>query len=456
MSDTDRGSVTHLNLICRSRPFPVRKPVLLSKLNLFLLNPALLGEGDYQVQSDVSIPVFAEFIKAVEDKNYTVTEQNVDALSLLCEEFSFGELAAQCRAFRAGWPETVESRVAFLEASLVAEQKMREELASALARLQHRFVCDMKHLCEAFDEFQKATMVFVHQEVARIPSSDLGQKVADVERKLEAEMLYRRGCNYIFGEAGFLSMKSQVLGLTQMHQASNMGHADAQFIYGQCLRDGIGCEKNPREFVHFTRLSAEQGNSYGEARYSYALFYGCGAPRNDDLAFDYAQRSSQRGNSVGQNQIAVAYENGRGVAKNPMVALQFYKLSADQGNSYGQMNYGMALVDGTVIPQDIPKGVDYFRLAAQQGNSYAQALYGQALVEGRGIVKDLNRGARWIKRSADQGSSEGEYQFGCCLESGKGIPKDLKMSMKYYRLAAEEGHTSAKTAYDRLRRRIAW
>jgi TPR repeat protein len=392
--------------------------------------------------------------KAVQDKNYSVTAQNVDALALLCDEFSFDGLAGHCRAFRAGPADTLESRVAFLEAALLTEQRLREELATDLAGVRRRFVGEIRDLRQAFDEFQKATMVLVHEEISRIPSSDLGQQIAELQRRLDADMLFRRGCNYIFGEAGFLSMKSQVLGFTELRQAADMGHSDAQFICGQCLRDGIGCEKNPRDFVRYTQLSAEQGNSYAEARYSYALLYGFGISRNDDLAFEFAQRSSQRGNSVGQNQLAVAYETGKGVAKNAMVAIQFYKLSADQGNSYGQMNYGMALIDGSVIPQDIPAGISYFKLAADQGNSYAQALYGSALIDGKGVVKDINRGAEWIKKAADQGSSEGQYQYGWCLENGKGVPKDIKRATEYYRLAADQAHTNAKTAYDKLKRRF--
>jgi TPR repeat protein len=42
------------------------------------------------------------------------------------------------------------------------------------------------------------------------------------------------------------------------------GNADCQCCYGLCLRDGIGISTDLKRAVHYFKLSADQGNAYGQ------------------------------------------------------------------------------------------------------------------------------------------------------------------------------------------------
>jgi TPR repeat protein len=422
------------------------------------------------VASDVPVADFAEFVKDVQNEPVPVTAAKIDSLSLLAKESSFDGLSTRCDSAKASLSHadpstdtTFSARLAFVEQAQLTAERNLESLSASIDGVRRRLTGELRSLRDIVEGFQDriaaVVMSTIRQEIEKVTGgttpAELLKRVEDFDRLLKSDLLYRRGCDFIYGQNGYESVKSQTLGLSHLQTAANMGHADAQYVLGQCRRDGLGCDKNLKEFAKYTRMAAEQGHSYGEARYSYALVYGFGVTRDEDKAFEYAKKSAERGNAVGQNQLAYSYEAGIGVATNPVIALQFYKMSADQGNSYGQMNYGLALWEGRCVDQDISAAVEYFKLAAEQGNSYGQALYGQALLEGKGVMKDFSRGARWVKKAADQGSAEGQYQYAWCLENGKGTNKEIRKAIEFYRMAAEQGNPNGKSAYERLRRR-AW
>jgi hypothetical protein len=188
-------------------------------------------------------------------------------LSLLANEFSFDELSAQCESLKASLAHadptldaSVSSRLAFLEqAQLNAEREIESLLVSVDAVRRHltdelRTIHDM---VENFHEWIVAVVMGVmRQEIEKVAGGttpgELLKRVEDVDRRLESDMLYRRGCDFIYGQNGYESVKSQTLGLSHLQVAANMGHADAQYVLGQCRRDGLGCEKNLKDFAKYT------------------------------------------------------------------------------------------------------------------------------------------------------------------------------------------------------------
>jgi TPR repeat protein len=57
---------------------------------------------------------------------------------------------------------------------------------------------------------------------------------------------------------------------------ADQGNAFCQWVYGQCVQNGIGISKDLRKAVHCFKLSADQGNSDGQFYYGLCLQYGNG------------------------------------------------------------------------------------------------------------------------------------------------------------------------------------
>ncbi|MDR0572290.1 MAG: hypothetical protein LBG48_05555 [Rickettsiales bacterium] len=77
--------------------------------------------------------------------------------------------------------------------------------------------------------------------------------------------------------------------------AAEQGNAEGQYLYGICLKEGIGVAQNLPEAARYYRLSADQGNL--EAMYDYAgcLIRGSGVPADPNVAFQYIGRAAERG-----------------------------------------------------------------------------------------------------------------------------------------------------------------
>jgi TPR repeat protein len=118
---------------------------------------------------------------------------------------------------------------------------------------------------------------------------------------LATEQAYRRGCEYLFGANGFKDGKrlSQHLGLLQLKRAADAGHADAQYEYGRCQRDGIGCEADCVRGAEYLRRSAEQGSSYAQTAFGRCLENGLGVVKDLDRAAEFYRLSAEQCNSSG-------------------------------------------------------------------------------------------------------------------------------------------------------------
>jgi TPR repeat protein len=287
----------------------------------------------------------------------------------------------------------------------------------------------------------------------RRPDQDSDPQVRELSQRLEAEQLYRRGCEAVFGTNGFCPIRCHKLGLSQLQQAADFGHADAQFVFARCCRDGVVCGKNLATFARYARMAAEQHHSYGESQLAVALTYGLGVERDAQRAVQLARSSAEQGNAMGESQLGRLFELGLGVEQDLFEAVRHFQAAAAQGNSFGQLNLGLALFNGRGTEADVSTAVDYMRLAAEQGNPSAQYCLAEAMAEGSGIARDPAKAARLMRKAADAGFPRAQFQFGDWLEKGLHVPKSQKRALEYYKLAADQDDATAKVAYDRLSRK---
>jgi TPR repeat protein len=67
-----------------------------------------------------------------------------------------------------------------------------------------------------------------------------------------------------------------------------------------CLGTGLGIEANAEEEAKYYKLSADQGNGFGEAAYDRCLRRGIAIERNDSEAAKYSKLSADQGTADGQ------------------------------------------------------------------------------------------------------------------------------------------------------------
>jgi hypothetical protein len=88
-----------VSLIHPQQRFQVLEKLLIQKCDLFKDNPSLTT-SPYIVRSHVSQSDFGTFVSALEGSSVPLTKDNMGGLSLLCEEFQFGELSECLSQFR--------------------------------------------------------------------------------------------------------------------------------------------------------------------------------------------------------------------------------------------------------------------------------------------------------------------------------------------------------------------
>lgn len=101
--------------------------------------------------------------------------------------------------------------------------------------------------------------------------------------------------------------------LAFLHEAVNMGHADALFEMGLYLAEGRMSQIGKVEARDYFRRAAEQGHSEAAFHYAETIRWGLGAPRDAREAHGWYLRSAQAGFAPAMEWLAAAFETGEGV-----------------------------------------------------------------------------------------------------------------------------------------------
>jgi TPR repeat protein/serine/threonine protein kinase len=206
-----------------------------------------------------------------------------------------------------------------------------------------------------------------------------------------------------------------------------------------CLRDGIGISKDLKGAAHHFKLSADQGNAYGQLCYGVCLRDGIGISKDLKGAVHYLKLSADQGNADGQCQWGISLLTGKVVQRDLATAIQYFKMSAEKGSPEGQTVVGWMIENGVGTPMDLIAAVGYCDLSSDQSPNGA-ALFGQCYQTGRGIPVDFTLAAEYFQKPADSDNPVGSNDFGCCLERGEGVDKDIDRAVRYYRKAASQSH----------------
>lgn len=113
---------------------------------------------------------------------------------------------------------------------------------------------------------------------------------------------------------------------TWYRKLAEQGSAPSQYLYGMCLYEGNGVEKDEETALEY--LSQSANNGYTKAQVELGLIK---SKISDSKAIKWFKRAAELGDSAGQFYYGDCFYRGRGVNKNMAEAVKWFLKSAEQG-----------------------------------------------------------------------------------------------------------------------------
>jgi hypothetical protein len=194
-----------------------------------------------------------------------------------------------------------------------------------------------------------------------------------------------------------------------LERASGGGDERAKLFFSACLRNGIGCNKNPQRALTLLEELVQAKNLVAEAIIGASMLVGDGLPRNIPRGITLLKHAAENGDPYAQWKIGICYRTGLGVARDQKAMETFFQKSADHH-----------------FPQEIDE------LCLPSGLQFSEAV---------AIFKML----------CSTGNRLAFYWLGICFEYGRGVPRDLNQALANYEQAQLKGVSAGQKAIERIK-----
>lgn len=172
----------------------------------------------------------------------------------------------------------------------------------------------------------------------------------------------------------FLSHGNAPMAVKWFRSAAVRSSAYGQLLFGLCLMEGAGIDRDPRKGLRFITMAAEQNNPLAQSTLAGIYLLGNGVEADVKKGFNYARRSAQQEFAQGMLFMGLCYENGIEVEANEAKALEWYEKAAKQGNAKGCRHYARFLENGMGgLKPDKAEALAWYRKAAARGDDKARA-----------------------------------------------------------------------------------
>jgi hypothetical protein len=129
-----------------------------------------------------------------------------------------------------------------------------------------------------------------------------------------------------------------VTALRALHQAAELGDAQAQFLLGEIYSHGRGgVSLDQAEAMRWYRKAAEQGHAAAQFRLGVIYADGRIVVTDYDRAAHWICKAAEQGYPDAQNELGVMYQKGRGLVKDDGKAVHWYRRAAEQGHAGAQI-----------------------------------------------------------------------------------------------------------------------
>lgn len=228
-----------------------------------------------------------------------------------------------------------------------------------------------------------------------------------------------------------------------MHMAAIQGKPEAQTLYGQCLRDGTGVEKNIDEAFFWTKKAADQGVADAQYCVGVDYYFGEGTVIDYKMAYEYTKKAAEQGVADAQFNLGYMYHLAEGVNKDLDEAAYWYSKASEQGISAAKNNLALLLEEKNGKNNE---SLYLLRISADEGDEIAQYNLGNHYLEGNEVTQNSNMAYHWYRKSADKDYAPGQRQLGLLYLHGTGIDADEQKAFYWLSKAVEQNDTIAINA----------
>ena len=261
--------------------------------------------------------------------------------------------------------------------------------------------------------------------------------------------------------------------------AADAGIATALGMYGCCLIEGLGVEKDVAHGSELIKMAVDSEDVLAMRIYGYYLVEGDGIEKNIAKGIEFIKRAADSGDQTSRVNYGYLLWAGIGVKQDMIEAAKCFKQAADAGSARGVFMYGYCLLNGNGVPQDGKRGLVEIKRAADEGYRYAEFMFGRILKEQRRYEeaatylqrahehgfktatydyavmmyeegfphRDYELAARLFKERADEGDASSQHMYGVCCSEGRGVVQNDWEAARYFKMGADNGCSSAQYNY---------
>ena len=121
--------------------------------------------------------------------------------------------------------------------------------------------------------------------------------------------------------------------LDAVRRQADRGSAEAQFLVGTALDEGLGVPEDPAAALEWFRRAAAQDHTLAQHNLGNAFAAGRGVTADAAEAVRWWLKAGEKGDAVVQLRLGEAYEHGTGVPRDPAQARRWYADAAGRGNA---------------------------------------------------------------------------------------------------------------------------
>ena len=121
--------------------------------------------------------------------------------------------------------------------------------------------------------------------------------------------------------------------LDAVRRQAERGSAEAQFLVGTALDEGLGVPEDPAAALEWFRRAAAQDHTLAQHNLGNAFAAGRGVTADAAEAVRWWLKAGEKGDAVVQLRLGESYERGTGVPRDPAQARRWYTDAAGRGNA---------------------------------------------------------------------------------------------------------------------------
>ena len=164
-----------------------------------------------------------------------------------------------------------------------------------------------------------------------------------------------------------------------MAAAAQLGHAEAQAVFGQWHLDGHGVARDPAQALHWFLRAAHLGHAMAMNMAGRCHEQGWGTSADAGKAVHWYRQAVRLGLPEAKYNLANMLAAGSGVARDHAEAFALYQQAAGQGYAKAFAKLGRYFEDGQVVAQDPAEALRCYQRGAEGGDFRGQFCYAGVL-----------------------------------------------------------------------------